>query len=187
MANPFRELGAFGEGDAGRLFGREEAVKNLLDKLRENPAVLVIGPMSSGKTSIVAAGVIPRLKSRMTSEGKNQVFLFLLPGMDPSVALLRSIHDAAVDPTLPDLGAWSSEQKKKLARSPAYLRTLLDITFPGRAVVFVVDQFDQILTFCADPKAINQFAQALIDACPDAQSPNRAVFIIGGFNYPAHN
>ena len=60
VASPYQGLSAFGEDDAGRFFGREEAVKILLDKLRDQPVVLVIGAMGSGKTSLVTAGIIPR-------------------------------------------------------------------------------------------------------------------------------
>ena len=105
MANPYQGLNAFGEDDAGRFFGREEAVKTLLDKLRDQPVALVIGPMGSGKTSLVTAGIIPRLKSRMTDEDKNPVFPVVLPGPDPLAALLRGIHEAAANPALPGLVA----------------------------------------------------------------------------------
>jgi tetratricopeptide (TPR) repeat protein len=178
MASPYQGLAPFGEEDAGRLFGREEAVKDVLDKLREQPVVLVIGPTGSGKSSLVMAGVIPRLKSRMINEKKDPVFPVALPGADPFAALLKSIHEAAADPALPGLDSWISEQKKKLERSPAQLRRLLETTFPGRAVIIVVDQFEQVFTLCSDAKAREQFAQALIGICPDARGPNRIILIV---------
>jgi tetratricopeptide (TPR) repeat protein len=178
VANPYQGLNAFGEDDAGRFFGREEAVKILLDKLRDQLAVLVIGPMGSGKTSLVAAGLIPRLKSRMISEDNIPVFPVVLPGPDPLAALLRGIHEVAADPALPGLGAWISEQKKKLERSPAYLSALLETVFPGRPVIIVVDQFEEVFTLCSDSNAREKFAVALISVCPRAQAPNRAILII---------
>jgi tetratricopeptide (TPR) repeat protein len=55
----------------------------------------------SGKTSLVTAGVISKLKSRMISANKNPVFLVVIPGTDPFADLLSSIHEAAGDPALP--------------------------------------------------------------------------------------
>jgi tetratricopeptide (TPR) repeat protein len=93
-------------------------------------------------------------------------------------ALLKSIHEAAADPALPGLDAWISEQKKKLERSPAQLRGLLETVFAGRPVIIVVDQFEQVFTLCTDAKAREQFAQTLIGICPDARGPNRVVLIV---------
>jgi hypothetical protein len=54
--SPYQGLGPFGGLEAGGYFGREEATKDLLDRLRDNPAILVVGPKGVGKTSFVAAG-----------------------------------------------------------------------------------------------------------------------------------
>ena len=114
----------------------------------------------------------------MIGENKNPVFPVVLPGVDPFAALLRSIYEAASDPALPKLGTWISEQKKKLERSPEELRPLLGTTFPGRPVIIVIDQFEQIFTARTDPKVREKFAQALISICPHAQAPNRVILII---------
>lgn len=178
-ACPYKALSAFGEEDAGGFFGRGDAVKTLLDRLREQPVVLVIGPMGSGKTSLVTAGVIPTLKLRMTGKDENPLFIVLLPGTDPFDALLRHLHEATAGSGLPERGAWISEQKKKLERSPQYLRTLLNNTFPGRPVFIVIDRFEEVFTLCSDPQIREKFAEALNSVCPSAQTPNRAILIIG--------
>ena len=178
-ACPYKGLSAFGEEDAGGFFGRGDAVKALLDRLGGQPMVLVIGPMGSGKTSLVTAGVIPTLKLRMTGKDKNPVFAVLLPGTDPFDALLRQLYEAAAGSGLPELGTWISKQKKKLGRSPQYLRTLLNNTFPGRPVFIVIDRFEEVFTHCSDPQLREKFAEALSSVCPTAQTPNRVILIIG--------
>jgi WD40 repeat protein len=60
---PYRELHAFDEDDAEFFFGRSDAVDRLLSVLRRDPRFLaVLGPSGSGKSSLVRAGLIPRLR-----------------------------------------------------------------------------------------------------------------------------
>jgi tetratricopeptide (TPR) repeat protein len=175
--NPYHGLAAFSEDDAGRFFGRGDEVKTIVDKLHDQPVVFITGPAGSGKTSIVAAGIVPRLKSRLLDEGRNAVVLVVRPGADPFAALLRSIHDRAADRSLPELETWSSRQKPRLERAPAQLRPLLEATFPGRPVILVVDDFDQFLAACPDARTREQFAQALIGVCSDPRAPDRTIVI----------
>lgn len=56
--NPYVGLRAFEEKDAGSFIGREEATRSLLDKLQRHPIVFVSGPLGSGKSSLVFAGVV---------------------------------------------------------------------------------------------------------------------------------
>ncbi|WP_316176463.1 MULTISPECIES: tetratricopeptide repeat protein [unclassified Bradyrhizobium] len=174
-ANPYIGLNPFDEGDAGRFFGREEAVRRLLEQLREQRTVLVTGPMGSGKTSIVMAGAIPRMKSQIAGEGKSPLVLVVVPRADPFAALLTSIYEAAANPALLKLETWITEQKQKLERSPELFGALLDGVFPGRPVIMVVDQLEQIFTICSDEKTREGFVQALVGA---RGQPDRTILII---------
>lgn len=178
QANPYQGLKPFRQTDAAHFIGREEAVKILLDKLRDHPVVLVSGPMGSGKTSLVTAGAIPRLNSRLLTENKDPLFVIVVPGRDPFAALLGSIHEAAATSTLPGLANFISEQTKKIERSPEHLRTLLETVFPDRPVMIVVDQFEQLFTLCADPKIREQFARAVSAVAVDPRAPNRVVLVV---------
>lgn len=121
MASPYQGLAPFGEEDAGRLFGREEAVKDVLDKLREQPVVLVIGPTGSGKSSLVMAGVIPRLKSRMINEKKDPVFFPLrFRERTPSPRCSRAFTRPPRTPPCPD---WTPGFPSKRRSSSALLRS----------------------------------------------------------------
>ncbi|MEX2556634.1 MAG: TIR domain-containing protein [Actinomycetota bacterium] len=65
---PYPGLLPFGEDRAGVFFGRDEEVRAVLDHLRlqsterSERLVLIAGPSGSGKSSIVRAGVVPRLR-----------------------------------------------------------------------------------------------------------------------------
>lgn len=177
-ANPYQGCGPLGGPDAARFFGREEATKAVLDKLRDNPAVLVVGAMGSGKTSLIRAGVIPRLKSRMTIENKDPVFPVVIPGPDLFAALLRSIHEAAGDPALPTLDGWIDAHRRQLERASGYFCTLIETVFPDRPVILIVDQFENVFSLCSDASMREKFAEALLSICRDAQYPNRVIMVV---------
>ncbi|MBA2553727.1 MAG: BMP family ABC transporter substrate-binding protein [Geodermatophilaceae bacterium] len=62
--NPYKGLRPFAEADAGDFFGRDALTAQLLDRLRSGiRLVALVGPSGSGKSSVVAAGVVPALRS----------------------------------------------------------------------------------------------------------------------------
>ncbi len=58
---PYVGLSAYRTEDAFRFFGRERLVDDLLARVRRQKFVAVFGPSGSGKSSLVRAGLIPRL------------------------------------------------------------------------------------------------------------------------------
>jgi hypothetical protein len=59
---PYLGLEAFGESDVNRFFGRDERVNDLVKAVAEQRIVFVVGASGSGKSSMVLAGLIPKLK-----------------------------------------------------------------------------------------------------------------------------
>ena len=58
---PYPGLLAFGAEEAGLFFGRDQESDDISRRLRQQNFLLVVGPSGSGKSSLVAAGVLPRL------------------------------------------------------------------------------------------------------------------------------
>jgi WD40 repeat protein/class 3 adenylate cyclase len=61
---PYKGLEPFQPDDADLFFGREELVAELVGRLEEAPLLAVVGPSGSGKSSLVRAGIVPRLERR---------------------------------------------------------------------------------------------------------------------------
>lgn len=66
--SPYPGLTAFTQQESQVYYGRNAAVKNLVNRLAEQcskkrPFTLIIGPSGSGKSSLVHAGLLPRLLS----------------------------------------------------------------------------------------------------------------------------
>ena len=61
---PFKFLTPYTALDQALFFGRDDAVKQVLRRIREQPLLVLQGMANVGKTSLLAAGVIPRLVSQ---------------------------------------------------------------------------------------------------------------------------
>ena len=60
---PYRGLEVFHEEDARFFFGRRAAVQRLVENLKTGRFLAVVGPSGSGKSSLVRAGPVPRLRA----------------------------------------------------------------------------------------------------------------------------
>jgi DNA-binding beta-propeller fold protein YncE len=64
LPNPYRGLEPFGEEHADVFYGREDEVARLEALLDRQPIVAVAGRSGTGKSSLVRAGLLPRLRRR---------------------------------------------------------------------------------------------------------------------------
>ncbi len=60
---PFRRLAAFTELDRGRLFGRDRELELLTEHALYRRVVVLTAPSGTGKTSLLRAGLVPRLEA----------------------------------------------------------------------------------------------------------------------------
>jgi formylglycine-generating enzyme required for sulfatase activity len=87
---PFHRLSPLGEDDS--LFGRDQALFTLLERVLFQPAVIYTAPSGTGKTSLVRAGLLPRL-SRL---GVHPVYLTCRPGVrEAAMAAMRDLEARA--------------------------------------------------------------------------------------------
>jgi hypothetical protein len=61
--NPWPGLRAFGENDVDFFFGREREAAELFSLVQRSPVVVLYGQSGLGKTSLLQAGLFPRLKT----------------------------------------------------------------------------------------------------------------------------
>ena len=61
---PYKGLAAFKEKDKDDFFGRDAFTKDLVKYLDKNPLIALIGNSGSGKSSVVFAGLVPKLKEK---------------------------------------------------------------------------------------------------------------------------
>ncbi|MCX2969551.1 MULTISPECIES: nSTAND1 domain-containing NTPase [Streptomyces] len=86
-APPYAGLAAFDSADADRFFGRERLVDELAERLGRQRLVALVGASGEGKSSLLRAGLVPRLRA---AEGGTLVRV-LTPGAHPLAECLRHL------------------------------------------------------------------------------------------------
>jgi WD40 repeat protein len=94
---PFRGMSPFRFEDREFFFGREALIDKLERKLAEDNFLPVLGPSGSGKSSLVLAGLAPRLKQQVAGL---QVIEGLTPGSTPLERLQAPQANLAPGPVL---------------------------------------------------------------------------------------
>ncbi|MGL4966245.1 MAG: AAA family ATPase [Inquilinus sp.] len=99
---PYPGLRSFAPDDTGLFFGRDRQIDGLIERLSRANIMVVLGGSGCGKSSLVRAGLIPRLFAGDAVPGRpgRWYVLELRPGEDPNAALLAAIADQLVAPIL---------------------------------------------------------------------------------------
>ena len=167
--NPYKGLRAFAEGDAEDFFGRESLTEHLVERLGETRFLAVVGPSGSGKSSVVRAGLVPRLREGALAGSEHWYVVEMFPGAYPleelEAALLRSA-DSAPAGLLEQL----EQDERGLLR--AVKRLLAD---DESELVLVVDQLEEVFTLVDDEGRRTQFLALLERAVADPHARLRVV------------
>ncbi len=163
LDRPYRGLESFGVEHAAVFFGRGDESEALANRIRRHAMLTVTGASGSGKTSLLHAGVLPRLKGARVAS--------LRPGRRPMAALHRRLREA--------LGDWkgSAELGEVLAEQPEGLGTILErwSRETDAWLVLVVDQGEEIFALCDREQERLSFAAALASAGADPKASTRVV------------
>ncbi|MFJ3309535.1 hypothetical protein ACIPSA_42160 [Streptomyces sp. NPDC086549] len=124
-APPYRGLARFEPGDADLFFGRDQLTDRLLELTRSRRFTAVFGTSGSGKSSLLRAGLIPRLSNPEASGPRPAAVRVLTPGEHP----LR-VHGPRLTPKDADGETWlivdQFEELYTLCTDPAERREFID-------------------------------------------------------------
>src|SRR4030095_10051758 len=91
--NPFPGLRPFDFGEQHLFFGREGQSEKILNRLRENGFLAIVGTSGSGKSSLIPAGLLPDpYGGFMTAAGSHWRVAIFRPGGDPMGNLARALN-----------------------------------------------------------------------------------------------
>ncbi len=163
--NPYQGLAAFGEEDADYFFGRENFVDKLVEATNQQPLVGVIGPSGSGKSSVVFAGLIPKLKK----EGNWLIEIFK-PGKDPflplAFGLVRQLEpEAGETHKMREAMGLASDFQQGRITVQQVIDQILERN-PGKRLLLVADQFEELYTLCQVKEEQKRFADELLATIP---------------------
>jgi hypothetical protein len=166
---PYQGLARFDEAQAPFFFGREADTQHLVEHLRTQQFLAVVGPSGSGKSSIIRAGVLPQLRQGTLPGSAGWTYLVCTPGAHPIDALAVALAGVTQQENLTSLRDHLAADEREW-----YLQTrVLLQTRPASArVCLVVDQFEEVFTLCQDTNERRQFIDALRYAATVADSPS---------------
>jgi WD40 repeat protein len=160
--NPYKGLRAFQEADAADFFGRETLVERLQLRLQEEGPearfLAIVGPSGSGKSSVVKAGLIPRLRRGELPASANWYIQEITPGPHPLEELASTLLKVSSASDLPLI--------EMLAASSAGLHQALQQVLPedNSELFLFIDQFEEIFTSVLDAEQRAHFLDLLIHA-----------------------
>jgi hypothetical protein len=167
---PYLGLNSFGEEQHACFFGRERLLERCVEVLLKVRMLSVIGQSGSGKSSLVSGGLVPALKSAEFSqlpESPSWIYVGpVFPGSEPAESLLEAL--------LPSFTTHQSPEhlKSELRQDSSLLSTLLG---QKRAMVLVVDQFEETFTLCENDSSSASFLNLLIEFVKPPESFRRII------------
>jgi WD40 repeat protein/energy-coupling factor transporter ATP-binding protein EcfA2 len=174
---PFRGLRVFDEEHARFFFGREALTQHLVEQLREDRFLTVIGPSGSGKSSLVRAGLVPQVREGALPASDCWPIVLFKPGPHPLETLAARVlpylnggadpwtaRGSLLDALHKDERGLHGVVQVALAAAPDSLRLLV-----------VVDQFEELFTLCHDENARSRFIANLLYASAIAGGQTVAV------------
>ncbi len=175
VVNPYKGLRAFQESDADDFRGRDRLIERLLHQLAEpGPAgrlVAAVGPSGSGKSSLVRAGLIPRVRAGGIAGSDTWFVTTMLPGPRPFDELEAALNRIAIAPT--------TGLAETMATRPHGLTRAVKSVLPDEVseLLLVIDQFEELFTL-ADDATRAAFIAGLIAAVTDERSRLRIAITI---------
>lgn len=156
--NPYKGLDPFDEADRVDFYGREDVIDRLLDLVRTESLVAVIGASGSGKSSLVKAGLVPSLRDGALPGSDEWFIVHMKPGSHPFDGFHLGLRETA----------WSHQAGKPPDRSRE-LREAFDAALdgPNAEALLVIDQFEEIFSPHVDDEVRQRFLDNLVDLVLD--------------------
>lgn len=156
--SPYPGLEAFSAKQAAVFFGRSRETDKLIELLRDPGLrfMAVLGASGSGKSSLVAAGLIPRLRAGALPGSAQWVDIAFKPGeraeRDGNCPFLALSH--ALKPIIGASGHRPADLAQELRAEPkSFFEVVAQILSgrpPAAELILFVDQFEELFTLVAD-------------------------------------
>lgn len=163
---PYVGLDSFDDRNHHLFYGRDQLIDELLNQLLVSRLVTAIGPSGSGKSSVVLAGLLPRLKAgELSGSALWNYYPVIVPGSAPLAALARLLQPEGADTAI-----WMFETTEAFRDNTHHLTNLLQSRSDEPAVL-IIDQFEETFTLCHDEEERNAFLENLLNLVrtPDAR------------------
>src|SRR5262245_155249 len=171
---PYPGLAYFGPHDSALFFGRNAAIERLEVAITKQVLTALVGASGSGKSSVVLAGLAPRLNLQRGWRFSH-FRVGTEPNKSPFVALARAL--------VPLLGEHSpTDQLEEVQKLAVKLETgAVDLSNvmgacrasnPGKRILLIADQFEEVFTLVDDEVLRLRFIDVLLAGFRDTADGN---------------
>ena len=147
-ANPFVGLRPFESDESFLFFGRDKQILTLLQQLQSKHFLAVVGSSGCGKSSLIRAGLIPKLKAGFLVERRDHWRIAIMkPGESPLTNLSKTVLGLASIPCGPkEISEFAV--KLRVAGAQAAVEILNEPLKQADAnILLVVDQFEELFRY----------------------------------------
>jgi|GEM_PF-3233929 len=169
--SPWLGLRSFTEENQGYFFGRGEELQDFFERVLHKPLTVLFGRSGLGKSSLVQAGLVPRLRAA----GLLPISIRLryeedAPGMNGQIA--AALHEALESSGHSDLAALGSAAPNLwlLLHDPKYGLIARDGALAVRPV-FIFDQFEEIFTLGEKRRRLSDEFREMLGALVENRMP----------------
>ncbi len=164
---PYPGLRAFTHKESLIFHGRGHETDALISRLNDETCrfIAVVGASGSGKSSLVAAGLLPALAQNGIAGSQDWLPVRFTPaevGENPFMAFAN-----AIKPILEEQNILPRDEAKELEAKSGRLRDVVEMAMAGRPawakLLLFIDQFEEFFTL-VDPKYQNAFVGFLVSA-----------------------
>jgi len=144
---PFVGLRPFNSNESLLFFGRSAQTVELLQQLHRTRFLAVVGSSGCGKSSLIYAGLIPKLKAGFLVEDREQ---WLIATMKPGDGPLRNLAAALLAAVVggPHSAVEAFADEMRVARTQAIIERLTPTLVKSDAnLLLLVDQFEESFGF----------------------------------------
>jgi energy-coupling factor transporter ATP-binding protein EcfA2 len=155
---PYKGLAYYTEADADLFFGREQLSEKLLLRLRTSQFLAVVGASGSGKSSLLRAGVIPKVRA------EGWLVHLLTPTAHPLERLAQTLtRDSSAYDLADKVCAGLQTNPRTLRQVAGKLVSQQD----AARLLLVIDQFEELFTLCKEEETRQAFLANLLTAASD--------------------
>lgn len=151
-SNPYRGLESYSEEHSDLFFGRTKLVEELQKFVERNSLTVVLGASGSGKSSLVQAGLIPKLKQETTEQW------VVVPSIRPGKTPLQALNQGLRTAQLPEIEIKNPQQDL------SQIITVWAAQNPKVRLLLFIDQSEEIITLCQDENDRREFFRQILKA-----------------------